>query len=228
MSSSSSNLNVSCSLLQDLFEVALREYRQKTGNDIAADPLTMRLEHCDSPDAVLGILQEQAHAFNQVRNGDWKIHLLRRIQPIVNILLGLSTSGVFGQGIGLVRLTKSTYSLCKFIVHPAETSTSASNICWCWSPTRSMCPFSCLAVWSLDTQILKAAKGVSSSYDALIELFECFKHFLGRLEVLTEIPLAMGEILVKIMAELLNVLALATQQIRQGRFSESVLADTSH
>ena len=83
-------------------------------------------------------------------------------------------------------------------------------------------------VWSLDIRILKAAKGVSSSYDALIELFECFEHFLGRLEVLTEIPLAMGEILVKIMAELLNVLALATQQIRQGRFSESILADTSH
>ena len=83
-------------------------------------------------------------------------------------------------------------------------------------------------VWSLDAQILKAAKGVSSDYDALIELFECFKCFLGRLEVLTEIPLAMGEILVNIMVELLNVLALATQQIRQGRFSESVLVDTSH
>jgi hypothetical protein len=84
------------------------------------------------------------------------------------------------------------------------------------------------SVCSLDTQILKAAKGVSTSYDALIELFECFEHILGRLKVLTEIPSAVGEILVKIMAELLGVLALAMQQINQGRFSEFVLADTVH
>jgi hypothetical protein len=36
------------------------------------------------------------------------------------------------------------------------------------------------------------------------------------------------EIMIKIMAELLEVLALATQQIKQGRFSEFALADTSY
>jgi hypothetical protein len=82
-------------------------------------------------------------------------------------------------------------------------------------------------VWSLDTQILKAAKGVSASYEALAELFECFERYLGRLKVLTEIPLTVGEISVQIMVELINVLALATQQINQGRFSESMLADPS-
>jgi hypothetical protein len=94
-----------------------------------------------------------------------------------------------------------------------------------YSQYASLCQLSC--VRSLDTQILKAAKGVSASYDALIELFECFEHYLGRLKVLTEIPGAVGDILVKIMVELLEVLALATQQIKQGRFSEFVLADTS-
>ena len=38
----------------------------------------------------------------------------------------------------------------------------------------------------------------------------------------------MGEILVKIMVELLEVLALATQQLNQGRFSEFVFGDLSH
>ena len=80
----------------------------------------------------------------------------------------------------------------------------------------------------LTLKILKAAKGVSTSYDALIDLFECFEHYLGRLKILTEIPSAVGEILVKIMAELLDVLALATQQIKQGRFSELTLVDPSH
>jgi hypothetical protein len=111
MSSSSSNPNVSFSQFQDLFDSALREYNQKTGKDIATEPLTTRLLRCDSSDAVLGILQEQAHAFNQFRDGDWKIKLMRRLKPTVDILLGLSTSGVFGEGFGLVRLTKLTYPL---------------------------------------------------------------------------------------------------------------------
>jgi len=40
-------------------------------------------------------------------------------------------------------------------------------------------------------------------------------------------PSALSEISVKIMVELLEVLALATQQMNQGQFSESVFADTS-
>ena len=63
---------------------------------------------------------------------------------------------------------------------------------------------------------------MSTSYDALIDLFECLENYLGRLRVLTEIPAAMEEILVKIMVELLGVLALATLQIKQGRLSELV------
>jgi hypothetical protein len=144
MSSSSSHPNTSFLQFQDLFDAALREYGQKTGKDITTDPLTARLLHCDSSDAILGILQEQAHAFDQFRNGDWKIQLMRRLKPTVDILLGLSTSGVFGEGIGLVRLTKSTYPLRKFIIHPAEISTSESDICRCWSSTCSMYPFACL------------------------------------------------------------------------------------
>ena len=144
MSSPSSHPNISFSQFQDLFDTALREYSQKTGNDITTDPLTVRLLHCDSPVAVLGILKEQAHAFDQFRNGDWKIQLMRRLKPTVDILFCLSTSGVFGEGIGLVRLTKSTYPLQKFIIHLAEISASESNICRCWSSTCSMYPFACL------------------------------------------------------------------------------------
>ena len=231
MSSPSSSPNVSFLRFRDLFNAALTEYRQKTGKDIATDPLTASLLPCDSSDAVLAILQEQAHAFNQFRNGDWKVQLMRRLKPTVDIPLGLSTSGVFGEGIGLVRLIKSTYRFQNFIVHSIENSSGKSDICRRWSPPCSMypspspCPFS--RDCSPDTQPPKAAKGVSTSYDALIELFECFEHYLGRLKVLTEIPDAVGEILVKIMVQLLEVLALATQQIKQGRFSEFVYGDSS-
>lgn len=80
----------------------------------------------------------------------------------------------------------------------------------------------------LNNQILKSAKGDSTSYDAIIEFFECFEQFLDHLKALPESPSAMGELLAKIMVEILGVLALATQQINRGRFSEFVVANTSH
>jgi len=108
MSSSSSHSNVTFSNSQNLFDAALSAYHEKTGKDVATDPLTVRLLRCDSSDAVLGILQEKAHVFDQCGNGDWNMRIVspRRLKSIVDILLGLSTSGVFGEGIGLVRITK--------------------------------------------------------------------------------------------------------------------------
>ena len=63
---------------------------------------------------------------------------------------------------------------------------------------------------------------MSSSYDALVDLFECLANFLKRIRIYSDLPLtpAMTEISVKIMVELLSVLALATKQIKQGRFSK--------
>lgn len=74
-----------------------------------------------------------------------------------------------------------------------------------------------------DTHPRQAATGVSESYDALADLFECVANFLKRLHIYTEkIPLSstMSDMMIKIMAEVLSVLALATKQINQGRFSK--------
>ena len=102
MSSPSSNSNLSVSQFQAIFDAALREYRQKTGKDIATEPLTAKLLRCDSSEAILEILQEQVRAFSEFWNGDRKVKLMRWLKPTVEILYGLSTSGVFGEGIGLV------------------------------------------------------------------------------------------------------------------------------
>ena len=71
----------------------------------------------------------------------------------------------------------------------------------------------------------QASNGVSSSYDALLDLFECVGNFLQRLAIYTKIPPTheMIGIIVKIMVELLSVLGLATKQIKEGRFSKYVL-----
>ena len=65
------------------------------------------------------------------------------------------------------------------------------------------------------------------SYDALVDLLEAIEHFLKLLEIYMEVPQtpAMDELAVKIMVELLSTLALATKELKQGRSSESVLAD---
>jgi hypothetical protein len=67
-----------------------------------------------------------------------------------------------------------------------------------------------------DECICQAASGVTSSYDALLELFDCLGGFLKRLEIYTTIPPnpIMTEVIVKIMLELLSVLALASKQIK--------------
>jgi hypothetical protein len=63
---------------------------------------------------------------------------------------------------------------------------------------------------------MQAASKATSSYDALLELFERLGNFLRRLEIHTKIPLTttMTDIIVKIMVEVLSVLALAAKQIK--------------
>jgi hypothetical protein len=76
-----------------------------------------------------------------------------------------------------------------------------------------------------DIQTYQAVKGVLDDYDTLADLLESVEHFLNRLDIYTKIPptVSMTEIIIKILVELLSVLALATKQLQQGKLSESVL-----
>ena len=72
-----------------------------------------------------------------------------------------------------------------------------------------------------DVRCCQAIKDVSTSYDALVDLFESTENFLRRLDIYTKIPPTRGmtEVIVKVLVELLSILALATQQVKQGRLS---------
>jgi hypothetical protein len=72
-------------------------------------------------------------------------------------------------------------------------------------------------------------KDVSTSYDALLDLFDSLGVFLERLNIYIKISPtpAMTGIIVKIMVEMLSTIGLATKQITQGRLSELILADSS-
>ena len=66
---------------------------------------------------------------------------------------------------------------------------------------------------------------MSSSYDGLVDFLESIERLFRRLEIYTRIPPTptMNEMVVKIMMEILFMLALATKELKQGRSSESVL-----
>ena len=231
MSSSSSNPNLPSVQFPEIFEAALEEYTKKTEKDIKSDPLFAKLRDCNSSDEVLEVLYEQALAFEQYRKGDQKVQLMRRLKPIVEILSRLSTKADMEEGIVSVRLTRykliqlffaGLYHLpCRYFQRRPYSLVLVS----CFRCVLFL-PF--LPVSAVLTPNLKAAKRVGDDYDALIELFEHFERYLRRLQVLTNIPLALGEILVEIMIELLGVLALTTRQIKLGRFSEFALTDTPH
>jgi hypothetical protein len=88
----------------------------------------------------------------------------------------------------------------------------------------AVCPFFGPDLFRFVTSksMYQAIKDVSASYDALVDLLESIQHFLGRLDVYTQmsLPAAIAEIIVKIMVELLSTLALVTKQINQGRPSK--------
>lgn len=226
--SSSSHPNVSFLQFEAIFDASLEEYAQKTGMDLAAHPLATTLEVCDRPEAVPDVLRKEAQAFDEYRNGDRKVRLMKRLKSTVDIVFELSTCGVFGEGIGLVGHINSIrcnvyVQLSHFFLQmfpPAKAIFTGVGILLAVRVSflhelQGVSP-------DLTFKVFQAAKGVSTSYDALIDLFECSEQYLSRLKIFAEIPSAMGEILIKIMVELLGVLALATQQIKLGRFSEFV------
>jgi hypothetical protein len=70
-------------------------------------------------------------------------------------------------------------------------------------------------------------KSVKESYDALVEVFECIDGFVRRLMIYVKIEepsLAMTEVVIKIMAELISVLALATKQMNEEKLSKPLLS----
>ncbi|EMD33429.1 hypothetical protein CERSUDRAFT_126167 [Gelatoporia subvermispora B] len=79
--------------------------------------------------------------------------------------------------------------------------------------------------------LLKATKDVSSSYDSLVDLLNCISKFLDRLSIYAgkSLTILMQEILVKTLANVVSILALATREVNQGRLGKYVrtlLGDT--
>jgi hypothetical protein len=92
---------VSSSNFELIIDNALKAYKKRTKKDVLAHPLASQLQACDSPGAILAVLQQQVQGLDQSRSSDdnrWSMWL----GPTVNILYSLSET--LGEGIGLVCL----------------------------------------------------------------------------------------------------------------------------
>jgi hypothetical protein len=87
--------------LNVLFEAALQDYETQTGIELAKHPLAERLQECHSVDSITAVLHEQTQAFNQFREKDKVMKLLKNA---VSVLYKLSAGAKLGEVIGVVHL----------------------------------------------------------------------------------------------------------------------------
>ncbi|KAF8263783.1 hypothetical protein EI94DRAFT_1703746 [Lactarius quietus] len=148
---------------QPIFEKALEEYKKKTGKDLTAHPLAAEIKGCNSPEAILAILEVKANELNQSPSRSSDERLTKWLNPTVNVLNALSAT--LGQGASL------------------------------------------------------AAKSTVASRDVLIELFTRIENFFERLKIFTEVspPLAVTNVLARNLADVLQILAIATRGMKERR-----------
>jgi hypothetical protein len=95
---------------------AFDDYANKAGEDLTKNPLADALRACDSPNAVLELLQEKAQAFKDYRDGDHK--LISWLKPVVQVVQGFS--GILGEAISFVSRIRRffvVFSFTSFIYH---------------------------------------------------------------------------------------------------------------
>ena len=94
-SSSSSSSN-----FQSVLNAALDAYESKTKTKLLTHPLTAQLQSCDSPTAILSVLQGLIQQFDHRRRSDER--LTNWLNPTISVLYAFSST--LGQGLGLVSL----------------------------------------------------------------------------------------------------------------------------
>ncbi|KAH9017152.1 hypothetical protein EDB84DRAFT_1566957 [Lactarius hengduanensis] len=82
---------------QPILDRALKEYRKRTGKELITHPLAEEIASCDSPKAILAVLQGKANELNQSQSGDER--LTKWLTPTVNVLNALSAT--LGEGVGV-------------------------------------------------------------------------------------------------------------------------------
>jgi hypothetical protein len=164
------------------------------------------------------VLHNQVNEFDKARSHNER--LSSWLNPTINVLYAFSAT--LGQGVGLVSLNSSTGH---FLIMFTDILARKYYLCWYRS---SLLGKNIFVEGSSITNVCQAAKDVDASEEALADLFERIENFFKRLDSYTEVPPtnAMTDIIVKIMVEVLNIFAIATKEMKQGRASASLPGTT--
>jgi len=84
---------------QALFEPALQAYEKKAGVSFAQHPLAIKLQSCDTAEAITGLFQDQAQAFGHLQGSD---KIMKSIKMTVSILSKISSAASLADAFGLV------------------------------------------------------------------------------------------------------------------------------
>ena len=126
------------STLRILFDTALQDYKDKTGNALTDHPIAKQLEACESVNSITAILQEQARTFHEFRENDGK--LMKALNSSVDVLCAPSISSALNVAIGIV--VRQKHSQCTlFLMASTANPACKSNIRWLRHLTRRMSLF---------------------------------------------------------------------------------------
>src|ERR1700761_7100565 len=90
---------------------ALDKYAEQTGINLSENPFADKVKSCDSPDAVLGLLQENLKGFKDYRDKNRKF--IDFLNPVVQFVHAFS--GIMGEVAGLVSRAQTSRSLLVFL-----------------------------------------------------------------------------------------------------------------
>ena len=91
--------STSSSNFQLIFNNALKAYEKHTKKDLLAHPLAAELQSCDSPTAILTVLQQQVQDLNRSQRSNER--LKKFLDPTVHVLYAFSET--LREGVSLVR-----------------------------------------------------------------------------------------------------------------------------
>jgi hypothetical protein len=93
----------SSSNFRSIFDAALNNYKRKTKTDLLAHQLTAQFQDCDSPSAILDLLNRQYNIqhFIQSQNNSGSKQWLNTTVTVL-----YTSSRALGEGIGMVNLQK--------------------------------------------------------------------------------------------------------------------------
>ena len=94
------SLSSTSSTFRILFDAALQDYKDKTGNTLTDHPIAKQLETCGSVSSITTILQEQARSLREFTETDGK--LMKALNSSVNVLCTPPISSALNEAIGLV------------------------------------------------------------------------------------------------------------------------------